>query len=89
MGHHPSALPNNQIRRADETVSVFFLRAPLREELFLSMSMTDRTAKLSVAPTSRPIAAKDSLLCITLHHAAEIKPFAMRDSNFASAFRVV
>ena len=64
MGHLPSAYPNNQTRRIDETVSLLPWGTPLGE-LFLSMSVTDRTAKLTVAPTSRPIAAKDSLLCIT------------------------
>ena len=65
MGHFPSTLLNKQIRRTDETVSLRFLRAPpLGEELFLSMQMADRTIKLSVAFASRPIAAKDSLLCI-------------------------
>jgi hypothetical protein len=82
-------LPINQIRRTDETVSVFFLRAPLGEELFFSMQMEDSTAELPAAPASRPIAAKDSLLFITLHHAVKIKSYAMRHSNFASGFRIV
>jgi len=50
------------------------------------MQMAGSTTVSPAAPASRPIAAKDSLLCITLHHEAKIKPFAMQEIRLLQEF---